>query len=566
MNRFIHSILFILIASSSNAGSNKDSVQTAPLSHWAIELMQSPKLKASGQQPIVVAVIDDGFLLSHKSLQNYLFTNEKEIPGNGIDDDNNGFIDDYCGWDVSDNNANVTIPQKEYAKYYHGTFISSLITQLASASYEASGETVIKILPIKALSDNAQATYIKDGYRGIEYAMHMGADIICCAWSGGSPTSDEQQIINKALAQNILIVAAAGNMYQEKVDPPASFNGVYAIAALDTLLQKTQRSNYGIAVDLSLPGQKVRGAYPLADNAWFYGQGTSAATGLATGCAAILKSVKPEASPWEIMEALKNTATPLDYQNRSYSGKLGSGLPNLLTAVDYLLNPDKRSLFFAPERPEGAIYLNKSNSSMEWTIKPEGTYRSVVIIPDQLNKQNAQKTLRISSQDSVYFNGKIEALKAGISIQGSEASIQVRSHKRKDFPNGLKLNYYVETIDSSRLFCDSKVYLEANEGTLSDNSGNQHYANNSTCSWQLSAPDSKRIQFNFSEFNTEAKVDFVWLFDGDYAQPSNIIAKFSGNDIPPQVSSRTNRVFIWFVTNNEGTDNGWTLEFKGLKE
>lgn len=68
-----------------------------------------------------------------------------------------------------------------------------------------------KIIPIKVLSDRARNTYLADGYKGIRYACEMGADIICCAWSGGSPTEEDKAIINKAIQNGTIIVASAGN-------------------------------------------------------------------------------------------------------------------------------------------------------------------------------------------------------------------------------------------------------------------------------------------------------------------------------------------------------------------
>jgi hypothetical protein len=106
------------------------------------------------------------------------------------------------------------------------------------------------------------------------------------------------------------------------------------------------------------------------------------------------------------------------------------------------------------------------------------------------------------------------------------------------------------------------VYIEVKDGIITDNSNSGNYANNSSCKWQITAPENTRIHFEFSEFNTEANVDFVWLFDGTGTLPENIIAKFSGTKIPLPVTSRTNKVLVWFVTDSHNTGTGWKVHFR----
>ena len=568
MRLFLHCIVAIIpvvLPAGGYAQYGSDSITAPRLSRWAFEALKIPKLTPPAGKEILIAVIDDGFMLSHNSIRDFIYTNTAEIPSNMTDDDQNGFIDDYRGWDVSDHDGDVRVAPANLPEHYHGTFIASLVAEIVM---EAFGETVsdkIRILPVKVLSDHAATTAIRDGYRGIEYAVNMGADIICCAWSGGSPSDQEKEIIHRALLQNILIIGSAGNTNQENVDLPASLGGVCSVASVDSLLRKTKDSNYGMRIDLSLPGENVRAAYPVADNAWFYGRGTSAAAGLATGCAAVLKALLPEAPPREITEALKNTAVPLDGLNPSYCGKLGSGLPDLGKAVSYLLNPAERHTFFDGERPEGTLCISSKSDRDHWHIRPRGAYRAITIIPENVQKRDQGKKLRLFAGDSLFFEGTIDEMKGGLSLPGSEATIRLISKRKKDIPSNLNLNYFVQTIDSASLYCSGMVNITANEGEISDNSEDADYANNCTCSWHVWAPDSERIVFYFSEFDTEAQVDFVWLFDGYSSNPENVIAKFSGSALPPSVTSRTNRVKVWFVTDSRRTAGGWKLHFRGSK-
>jgi hypothetical protein len=307
----------------------------------------------------------------------------------------------------------------------------------------------------------------------------------------------------------------------------------------------------------------VRAAHPVADNARFYGRGTSAAAGLAAGCAAVLKGIVPDALPAQVIEALKNTALPVDSINLTYCGKLGGGLPDLSSAVKYLSRPVSRPAFFDPRRPEGSIYINSGDDRTSWSITPSGAYQSISLLPQRIRNSDLKKTVNIFTRDTLYYSEPLEKFRSGITIPGSEVHIRFNSARKRDRPSELKINYYVQTIDSSRLYCSEVVEIEATAGAISDNSGAADYANNTACSWHITAPGCSRIQFDFSSFDTEAKVDFVWLFDGHEAHPDLIIAKFSGSELPPSITSRTNKVKVWFVTDDRNTGEGWELHFKG---
>lgn len=89
-------------------------------------------LRSTNRKVIKVAVVDDGFRLSHQAIKSFIFTNPKEIIGNKIDDDGNGYVDDVHGWDVSDHDNNVNPPATRLKDFYHGTYIASIITSFNS--------------------------------------------------------------------------------------------------------------------------------------------------------------------------------------------------------------------------------------------------------------------------------------------------------------------------------------------------------------------------------------------------------------------------------------------------
>jgi len=151
--------------------------------NWYLEAIRTPKIEPAKKRndPVIVAVVDDGMRITHQDLADFVWSNPNEKPNNLIDDDGNGYVDDVHGWDVSDEDNDVSAPD-DRPDFYHGTHIASIVTQIAKAAYGDSASDYIRIMPVKSLSDSAQYTYIKEGYQGIRYAIDAGADIIICAW------------------------------------------------------------------------------------------------------------------------------------------------------------------------------------------------------------------------------------------------------------------------------------------------------------------------------------------------------------------------------------------------
>jgi hypothetical protein len=510
----------------------------------------------TSKKEVVVAVIDDGFLLSHKNLKQYWFQNKNEIPNNLIDDDNNGYIDDVCGWDVSDNDGDVSVPKKHESFFYHGTAIAGIIADLFF--YATNNNRNLKILPIKALSNHAQTTYLKDGYAGIKYACEMKPDIICLAWSGGILPQNIKDCLQEAIRHGTIVIASVGNEYAQKISSPASFSGVFSVAALDSTLHKLDVSNYSTLVDVCLPGQYIYAPFPVADNAFSFIDGTSPATAFMAGIFAILKSAtvtkniaftKNDAS--RIIEAVLNTATPVDSINPTYSGKLGAGIPDLQKALEYLTSPKFR--YNNKDIRLSKATINNKGKNI-YTIRPFRGYRGVWFFARQSVK--GKGIIRLFACDSIFYNGNINALRNGFFVPCSndiEATLT----------GNVSVNYFVETIDSSSLYCNSETMLEDTTGTITDGSGeNIQYINNVSCKWLITVSNSKKVRIEFTKIDTEPNVDFVYIFDGHGTQQENLLAKFSGNTLPPVISTFTNKALVWFVTSKQGTGDGFSLHYE----
>ena len=522
-----------------------------------LRMLHIVRRKAQSGSVVKVAVVDDGFRLTHQAIRDYIYTNPGEVPGNYQDDDHNGFKDDLHGWDISDNDNDVSVPKGREEMFYHGTYIAGIITEVFTEYFGKDAKKFLKIIPVKVLPDKARNTYMADAYRGIEYAAGLDADIICCAWAGGVLNAAEKSILDKALAKGIMIIGSAGNFNIEVVNHPADYPGIFCAASVDTSRHKCKFSNYGMRTDIVAPGDSVYGPHPLADNAFFRESGTSSSAAIIAGCAAILKSVSPRSAAADVFDALQNTARPVDSLNVKYCGKLGSGLPDVDKAIQYVAEPDVKYTTFSPSRAKGKIVFGRKRSPVEWMIHPHGAYKGIHIA-SSLPESN--KRVKLYKGDSLFYSGPAGGISNSIYIPGDRFRIAL--DPEGGLPKELSFSYCMETIDSTSLYCHDEVEISDAKGVITDGSGPEDYANNCACKWLINAPEGKHIKIEFLSLDTQPNVDFVWLFDGEYTLPENLLAKFSGTNIPPVIVSFTNKMLIWFLTDGAITRKGWEISYE----
>ncbi len=261
---------------------------------------------STGNLTTVVAVIDEGMDINHPDLRDNIWTNPGEIPGNGIDDDLNGYVDDVNGYDFANDDASVYDPDPISEKGdEHGTHVAGTIategnngTGVAGVNWQA------RIMALKFLGPNGGSTV--DAVEAINYAVRNGAKVSNNSWGYvGSPSRSLQDAISRADTAGHLFVAAAGNGGADGVGDnndrdssntnyPSSYNNanVIAVAAADNRDKLASFSNYGATtVDLAAPGVNV--ASTLPGNGYGYYSGTSMATPHVTGVAVLLKSQNP---------------------------------------------------------------------------------------------------------------------------------------------------------------------------------------------------------------------------------------------------------------------------------
>lgn len=335
---------------------------------WYLSRIKADKAweKLSSSPDIVIAVIDSGVDISHPDLKNNIWQNDKEIPGNGIDDDWNGFIDDYNGWDFSDNTPD---PSPKFISGWtesgvsHGTIVAGIIAAEGNNNRGITGLSwKAKIMPLKALNDKGEGR-IGDVIRAIDYAANNGADIINLSFMNFTYSESLQAAVRRAHKAGVMIVAAAGNEqngagHDTKEVPiyPACYDGtlvgenmVIGVAATDALDQKAKFSSYGEnCVDISAPGISFfstisEGGSKEKPNLLYdgYWSGTSMAAPLVSAALALISQANPELSRQEIVSILFASSDDISRLNPDYQNKLGNGRLN----VDRALEMAKQKLY-----------------------------------------------------------------------------------------------------------------------------------------------------------------------------------------------------------------------------
>jgi len=523
---------------------------------WAFEMLEVPKNKTSKEKlhKIIVAVIDDAFLLSHKAIAPFLHTFKNEVPNNFIDDDNNGYVDDEFGWDIADNDNDVNIKKGKEAFFYHGTWVASMITRIATLHY---GKNLINIMPIKVLEDTATQGSIRKGYLGIKYAIDNGADIISLSWSGSNPSAQEKNIIAEAYAKGIIIVASTGNFNERKILFPANFKKVIAVSGIASKLEKYKEANYGDNVVVTAPAVYVKGAYPSKNNAFIHENGTSASSAIVAAVVAILKTKNPLLTK-EDCEAILMNSSISNSNKTNYYGLIGAGVINVKSALIAFNDPLKYQDF---TKSSAALIWNKQNENQVLKVNSLATLEGYYIKPNTDNiKKRAKKSFEIFIKDTLWKNYSLQKFPKEIFIPNNSFSIKTLGNFKRN--EKFTILYAGKTIDSTKLYCKGVVYLNKNKGIVSDGSEHNNYSNRSSCKWKITAPEGKKIQFNFTKMNTQANIDFVYLADGTTLLKEKMFAKFSGSSKPPVVVSNTNEVLIWFLTDKKTTNKGWEFEYE----
>ncbi len=256
-----------------------------------------------GSREIVVAILDSGMDYTHPDLADNVWINDAEKGGvPGVDDDNNGFVDDVYGWDFVSKgrtepnfgNLGDSDPMDENG---HGTHVAGTIGAVANNGRGVVGVNWnVRLMPLRIGDSNGMINDV-DAYRAFRYGTKMGVDVMSNSWGGGGRSQLLEHAIKEAQAKGILIVAAAGNDGADNdATPsyPANYAGVLSVGASDNLDVPAGFSNFGAeTVQVFAPGVNVLSTYPVGltppgQEPYQVMSGTSMATPHASGVAALV--------------------------------------------------------------------------------------------------------------------------------------------------------------------------------------------------------------------------------------------------------------------------------------
>lgn len=328
---------------------------------WSAEL-----LAEEGRQvkTPVIAVLDTGVDIDHPDLAGKIWTNPGERPGDRIDNDKNGYVDDWQGWDFL---TNTPDPRPRFDDLFdpqfpepihHGTIVAGVA---AATSHNGIGVTGVswsaKIMPLRVL--NSQGIGAVDNVvRAVEYATAQRADVLNLSLAA-TTTAEFTQTLYDALkaadAAGVVVVAAAGNalpkmpainlrqapLYPICLDADKSTNFILGVTAVNRQRQLPAFANYGVScVDIAAPGVDFLGLLTTrADRPDFlqpYGgswSGTSVAAAIVSGAAAVVRSLRPELSSAVVSQLIVHSVDDISAANPQRLGQIGSGQINLRKVV-----------------------------------------------------------------------------------------------------------------------------------------------------------------------------------------------------------------------------------------
>jgi subtilisin family serine protease len=285
--------------------------------------------RTTGSDSVTVAIIDTGMDLTHPDLAPNLWVNGGEVAGNGLDEDGNGLADDLHGWDFFANDADPTDESG------HGTHVAGIIGARGNNGLGVAGVSWrARLLPLRTMGPSGGS--LSHAIAALDYCAAMGIRLSNHSWTTAAFSQALLDAFEALTAGGHLAVVAAGNQGRDlDTDPvwPAAFDlpGLLTVAATDARDELASFSNYGqTTVNLAAPGVAVVSTLPGGYGAL---SGTSMATPMVTGTAALLMGWDPGLSAVAVADQLVATSRPVTaLLGRTRSGGVacaGACLPDL---------------------------------------------------------------------------------------------------------------------------------------------------------------------------------------------------------------------------------------------
>lgn len=351
---------------------------------WHLDNINAPQAWdiSTGSPEIVIAVLDSGFALTHEDLQDGWFVNALETgttsPGdycwngiatdksaNGCDDDQNGYTDDYLGWDFYslDNYPQAGQTSPTGGGVSHGTLVAGLIGAASNNSVGIAGvDWSAKIMPLQVLSDEGSG-YTSDIVAAIEYAVDNGANVINLSLGGAGHDPAMEAAISYAWSQDVVVVAASGNCASLSysfcslleapgyMTYPSLYSQALAVGAVSSSGQRASFSGYGPLLDVVAPGlaisrsttwNSINGASSYAANI----SGTSFAAPIVSGVVGLLLSMDDSLTTSQVHSLIKSATNSSVFDAEYGYGSLQAD--RLLGLLGQLEDGSARSSSAAP--------------------------------------------------------------------------------------------------------------------------------------------------------------------------------------------------------------------------
>ena len=333
----------------------------------------------TGSEKVVIALVDSGVDLDHPELQSKIWTNPGEIPGNGIDDDGNNFVDDVHGWNF------VNWPDEPQDDYGHGTFVAGIAAAETNNGMLIAGVSWgAEIMAVKVL-DREGRGYIYDINGGIAYAADNGAKIINigCYVRSSAYSNAMQNAVDYAHSRGALVVAGSGDSNPIPPDAyqyPAALDHVVSVAATDRDDKRWSDSTYNDKVDVAAPGE---GIYSFWDGLHGWHSSTGYAAAHVSGLAALIWSVNPSLTHDQVEEIIESTA--VDLGEPGWDEYFGWGRIDaaaaVLTTTHYLEVKPANVLDFGRVCDHGSPPLQKitnpNTNASTWRVVPTDDWLSI---------------------------------------------------------------------------------------------------------------------------------------------------------------------------------------------
>ena len=372
-----------------------------------------------GSSSVKVAVIDTGLETTHPDIAANVWTNPGEIPGNGIDDDGDGYVDDVHGWDFVNNDP---VPDDVWS---HGTSCAGIIAAVQDNSLGVTGiAPLVQIVPLKACNDSG---YLYDSYvvPALLYAADHGCQVISMSFYGDQVTPSEAAAIDYCWAHGCLPVAAAGNDSQVFPYYPGAYEHTLAVGAHDVSDNRSSFSNFGSWVDVAAPGEGISTTTTGAGYTSGFA-GTSGACPHVAGIAALLFSLVPTATNAQVRDAIEDSAI---FTNGGGTGEWTDyGRADARAALDRLAGNTSGS------KPPRFLYAS-----------PVGGRDLVPILSGRYRKAQELVLYGVGLE----LPNVVRVLRNGVSLPLiSQERNQVRVHAGSDLPSTLDLEVNGQIIQS----------------------------------------------------------------------------------------------------------------------